>query len=526
MKNGNQLWLALVCCASLLMGVTTLGGCTSTLTVKHVESLVPLEVLAGTPMSEQRLPAKVEVELSNGQQEQREVTWDMSQVPPTLEREVVVPGKVAGGASTEIIIKAKSQAGIKLELPSVSMETAAGSMAVRAMEDALKQSACVSLITWSHDKQAVAFMFNNELLFLWKAGNTEPKKIDGINTLFASAMSWSYDDHFFWLDSGSCSLRCCYVIDATRGQLVTSLEITGCGVWAPERNLLLVGLPNKDVELFFREPEYGTDLAVFDAEAGIMQTLASSTGEYEYVPYSWDSLGRAVYRRRFFGDRQGFESIRTADNLFYHVGEVTLHPAIPVLTEAELSSTNLAAILNEKLQMAGLCSITWRKDQSAVAFLTASDCYIWQLPEARPQLLTSVRPGGFNQLHHLAWSPDDRYLSIHEGLGQETNLKVLSFPERQVVLDSPVYTLAYWAPDISQLLLATPSGITLPADFVPSYTADLVLLDVATGQKRVLLEAQGQTSYRPLGWITPNKISYDYILGRRCLPSQELEILP
>lgn len=526
MRNSNQLWLVLVCCASMLIGIA-LVGCTPKLAVKHIESPVSLEVTAGTPVSELRLPAKVMVELSNGQREQREITWDMSQLPLTLEQEVIVPGKIAGGESTVIAIKVrKAPVDAKPELPSISAEVAASCMAASAMEDSLKQNAWTSLVTWSRAKQAVAFVFNDELLFLWKAGNTEPEQIDGIHALFASAMAWSYDDRFFWLNSGTSSLRGCDVIDATKGQLVASLGIAGCGVWAPERNLLLVGLPNREVELYFREPEYGIDLAVFDAETRVMQMLASSTGEYEYAPLSWDILGRAIYRQRFFGDRRGFESIRVIDNLVYHVGEVTLNPAIPVLTEAELSSPHLAAILNEKLQIAGLRAITWRQDQSAVAFLTASDCYVWQLPEAEPKQINSVRRGGFNQLHHLAWSPDDRYLSIHEGIGQETNLKVLSFPEPEIVVDSPVYVLAYWAPDTNQLLLATPSGIAPTIDFVPSYTADLALLDVVTGQKRVLLRADGKTSYRPMGWITPSTISYDHMEGRRYSPSQELKIVP
>lgn len=78
MKNSSQLWLALVCCASLFMGITV-GGCTSMPTVKYVESPVPLEVTVGMPVSELRLPTKAMV--SNGQQEQREITRDMSQVP-------------------------------------------------------------------------------------------------------------------------------------------------------------------------------------------------------------------------------------------------------------------------------------------------------------------------------------------------------------------------------------------------------------------------------------------------------------
>jgi len=517
------MWIAMVCCVGVCAGIVL--GCNpkSTTTIAHVERPEPLLVPKGTPVVELKLPATVTVELSDGQREQQAVRWDTSQLPPTLQQEEVIQGEVTGGITVEITIRIEPRAEMidgKPKLPNISAVNIDNNKAIGAMKAALNENEAVSLVTWAKNEQAVAFVFNNESLHIWKVGQVEPQEIERVNASCAGDIAWSYDDRFLWLDTGTSPARGCDIVDTRTAKHVAILEIAGHALWAPDRNVVLVGLFNRDVQLFWRSPEYGIDLAIFAAETRVLQRLASSTAEYEFVPVKWDGPERVLFRQRYFHNG------REEEALVYYVGEVTENPLVPTLTAEELASSNLAEILSRKLQLAGLRAITWRRDRSAVAFLTATDCYVWQLHEADPRRLLGVRSGGFKQLHHLAWSPDGRYLSIHEQPGMKTHLKVYSLPECQVVLDLPVYTLAYWAPDSSLLLLATPSDVAPTIDFIPGYTADLVLFDLATGEKRILKQADGETSYRPAGWTGPNTVSYERIEGRWYKPGEELEISP
>ena len=150
---------------------------------------------------------------------------------------------------------------------------------------------------------------------------------------------------------------------------VAILEIAGHALWAPDRNVVLVGLFNRDVQLFWRSPEYGIDLAIFDAETRVLQRLASSTAEYEFVPVKWDGPERVLFRQRYFHNG------REEEALVYYVGEVTENPLVPTLT-AEVASSNLLEILSRKLQLAGLRAHHVETGSVSCSFLTATDWWL------------------------------------------------------------------------------------------------------------------------------------------------------
>ncbi len=102
--------------------------------------------------------------------------------------------------------------------------------------------------------------------------------------------------------SGYC-YRAAGIRTARWAQWVETLSIEGTGKWAPDRNILLVGLFNKEIILPWSAPEYPIDLALYDVESRQAEILLAATDEYEFWAKSWDGPNGVVYEKHYFEDR-------------------------------------------------------------------------------------------------------------------------------------------------------------------------------------------------------------------------------
>ncbi|MGI6359050.1 MAG: hypothetical protein ACOX2K_10245 [Bacillota bacterium] len=504
MKVAKWRWLLIVL---LLVAVLSVPACTKP-TLVHVYMPEDITVPAGTSSLSLLLPSTLVAEFSDGSKITLPVSWDTDLLPPVLVEDVVVPGKCVGGHVAEVAIK------VVQGDPCISAEEAAGAQAAEYMQQVLEGDPRVSFLTWSRGKQMAAFVLEDLSLHIWRVGDKTSSMVSGANASCCGGMAWSHDDRYFWVDSGTGPDRGCMIVDAEAGEVVDELYVLGSAVWAPDRNVLLLGLLNREIELFWRSPEYAVEMAVYDLQTGVTHILQSATAECEYEPIAWDEPQRITYRRRWLNNYPD------SQEMTYAIGEVTLDPALPQVQAVVAADPEL---LNQQLQLAGMRDICWSPDQEVVAFLTASDCYLWRRLQPAPERLDLVE-GGFGQLHHLSWSPDSKYLAVHEGSGDEANLKVIAWPDLEIILDTPIYTLAYWSPVSAHLLLAVPSGCQPGLDFIAGYVADLLLYEPASGQRQVLLTADGSNSYRPLGWANAGEVFYDHIQGRMYRPQQTLAI--
>ncbi len=491
----------------MLVVISTVPACTKP-TLVHVYMPKSITVPKGTSSLSLPLPSTLVGELSDGEQTALSVSWMTDLLPQVLVEDVVVSGLYEGNQAAEILIN------VVQGNPRISAEEAAGAQAAACMKQVLEGDPRVSSLTWSRGKQMAAFVLEDLSLHIWRVGDEASRIVEDVNATFCGGMAWSYDDRYFWLDSGTGPDRSCLIVYAEAMEVVDSLYVLGSGVWAPDRNVLLVGLLNREIELFWRSPEYAVEMAVYDLQTGVTQILQSATAECEYEPIAWNESQRITYRQRWLNNYPASEEMTFA------IGEITPAPRVPELSADMVADPEL---LNQQLQLAGMRDICWSPDRSVVAFLTATDCYLWRLHQPASEKLDLVE-GGFGQLHRLSWSPDGKYLAVHEGFGAETILKVIAWPDPEVVLDTPVYTLAYWSPEEAKLLLAVPSDRAPQLSFIADYVADLLLYEPASSEWQTLLETDGTTSYRPLGWANADEVFYDHIEGRMYRPQQTLAI--
>lgn len=458
-------------------------------TVVRSEYPSGVTVFTGTSLEELDLPTELGVLLSNGEEAMRPVTWDLALLPPVLEQDAVIVGTVGDGVGTQIRVK------VIPSPPCISAEEADSAQVIAAMERALQRYQQVSPVTWSREQKVALFVLGDDAFYLWKVGEGAAQWVEGVPASPHFWVSWSYDDSYFWVNTATAPDLGCMIVDVAHAKTVPG----PVGPWAPDRNVLLISRENRQLPMFWSQAEYASDLVLYDVASGYMQTLRSGTYECGFYPLLWDEPQRVVYGQRY--------QLRNSEQpgLVGYVGQLTARPRTPELSAEELTGANSADVLDQKLQLAGLRDVTWSPDRSTVVFLDATDCYIWMVGEPHPRKLAA---GGYEQLHHLSWSPGGRHLAVHAGPAPDHNLRVFSFPELQVVLDATVQWLAAWSPASSQLLMASPSGIA------PAYrsqflqTANLVLLDVETGERQILQQADERTSFQPYGWLSEEEVVY------------------
>lgn len=473
----------------------------------------PVVVGSDYPMNEIMLPMEVLVELSNGQQVKRPVTWDTSRLPSSLQKDTTVIGTIEAGQSIEFLIM------VTADLPCLSQQEMQTTDLSKAMELNLQQDLRVARVAWSRQKDQLAFVVNDEVLCLWRVGQPGSHEVKNVDARSCLAIAWSYDASCLLLNSGHTNVSGtlgCEIINVAKQQEIVKLVTGSDGIWAPDRNAVLVGVLNKETELYWRDPEYGVDLAVYDVDSRKLHILQRSDQEHDFRAVSWDEPRLAVYGIVYFNGKP-------SETRSFAIDVLTDAPSVPALSAAELTNST---VLIQRLQMAGLREVTLSPDGLSVAFLTAEDLYVWVLPEPTPKRAAVLGPGGSPFRHHLSWSPDGQFLAVHDGSGANITLKILRTADFKLVAEMPIYTLAYWSPDSDEMLMATASGVKPTIEFTIDYLTDLVLYDVETGKSRTLLKADGETSYRPSGWTKPGEASYELIHGRGYSPSRTIQTRP
>ncbi len=297
MSRERRVGIVILSCLLILGSLT---ACAEKLTVVEVIPPAGLMVEKGTRSSSLELPAELEVKLSDGQGERRKVTWDTSLLPERLDASVKVKGQIEDGVEAEISIQVVERS----QLLQIGEEEAASEQALAAMEEVLSRLPNLAFApTWSRQRHAVALVLDYEILYLWRVGEARCIEIGPIGTI-ATEAEWSYDDRYFWVDTGTSPARGCVIVDAEKGQVVETLDIEGTGKWAPDRNVLLVGLFNKEIILPWRAPEYPIDLALYDVENRQVEIIMAATSEYEFWAKAWDGSNGIVYEKHYFEDRR------------------------------------------------------------------------------------------------------------------------------------------------------------------------------------------------------------------------------
>lgn len=249
----------------------------------------------------------------------------------------------------------------------------------------------------------------------------------------------------------------------------------------------------------------GTYLADILLPAELEVTL--SDGTTKQVPVAWDIaawLGKPLQESIIVsGKAEGVKEPVTVQ-----VVVMSKTAAMPSLTEPELTSGNIAALMTERMAAdPRLTGVTWSSNRAAVVFTLQEEgpLYIWSVGEAAPQ---EVLPTNF--YHQLAWSFDNQYLCVHvyPSLGEHA-ARVISYPSLTFTPYFQIVNQTYWSPDSNELLMAKQSSVKAAPDAAfAAYLTDLALFNAETGETRILVQAEPKATCFPNAWKAPGVVTY------------------
>lgn len=160
---------------------------------------------------------------------------------------------------------------------------------------------------WSNSKQYVAFNLtdqveneNTPVLYIWKAGNSEPAVVKGAKWFGFGDFYWSPDDSYLLFDTGT---------DVARGADICWIkgleEIERIGyihkpVWAPDSKWIAMAISKSIQTVVDTSLEGSSDLIIYNIETKERRMIEEGTKNYFLTPEAWNKDGTLVYGRNFF----------------------------------------------------------------------------------------------------------------------------------------------------------------------------------------------------------------------------------
>lgn len=153
--------------------------------------------------------------------------------------------------------------------------------------------------------------------------------------------------------------------------------------------------------------------------------------------------------------------------------------------------------------------ISWLENKTQVFFTKESgdyqhNMYSWKVGEEKEKLVNGVS----GNIYDLSWSKDGRYITVNEGTGTIYTTIIITAEDIQIVDKIVNAGGPVWSLDCSKLAFAVLNDKEPSIAIEWDGTCDIMLYDIKTKAKRVVLKADNYFYYMPLAW-DENGLKYE-----------------
>lgn len=256
--------------------------------------------------------------------------------------------------------------------------------------------------------------------------------------------------------------------------------------------------------------------------AQVQVLLADGTATM--VPVTWDLSAVPTVLEHDFELTGRVAGTDLPAQLPVAVLDTWLEAPLPTFTAAELAEPNLVGRIRQAIAKGEPNYVAWNPAEDAVAFVTDCSVYIWQVGQPAAGKVAPADRSQFGGLSQPSWSGDGQYLLVHNGYSSFAEAVVIRYPERELARVLPASVFASWSLNGHELLLTQQNQIKLSEPVAMEQSTDLVLFDVDSGTRRVLLAGDDRVAYFASGWADPEQVLYRRIVDGKAESEQTMAI--
>jgi len=176
------------------------------------------------------------------------------------------------------------------------------------------------------------------------------------------------------------------------------------------------------------------------------------------------------------------------------------------------STGNTLSDIKTKLNKANIYGATVSPDNGFVAYIQGNSelwegqLYLWQVGSSEPKLIPRVN----DRICKLLWSPNSSYLFVDIGTSVQREGIIVSAREDKSIGDFGYTGGPCWSPDSKWVAVGMVNSSIQPVTPTElNGVQDLVLYNIQTKEKKVIVKATSEYDFVPREWLANGNLEYD-----------------
>ncbi|MCD1260924.1 hypothetical protein B5M42_019150 [Paenibacillus athensensis] len=466
-------------------------------------------------------------------------TTPQQSVQPSPSSEVKASPVVTAPITT--VKPAVTAAAGKVEASPELVEGTANKYSLDEIERILHEDKTVFDIVESPNRRAIAYMvsptrseYDEMTLYIWNVGEEKPRSSQAGPDSTVGEVFWSPNSDYVFVDVGTFVTRGGGLYSAKTLEVVQAFGYLNRVYFSPDgKHIVYSGSSDRSIDTLkgnYLDPGEAFDLVVYDIDKHQESILLKGTKTEDFIANGWLDSNTISYHTTTYHVVD--DQIHDVDTKYTYELDSQASKADPTqkrpTTDADWD--RVRSLLKKSF------SETWSPDRQTLAFVQGIEkesygsVWFWRLNEDQP-----VQVSEDQMLGQIVWSNNSRYFMFNSGMSSEDEVHVVDIGTGKAISigcfcmnNQGRHTeLPYFSADSRYVLFSGIEDIrsTYKSNTETGNSHNVSLLNLTTGEVKVVFPADEKRDYIPLGWSGEKKMIYrivDYAANTRELAEYEL----